>query len=150
MGVTASALVAIALVLAVLSGLVLLRRAFARVRVLPEEVALAAAWVFAVGSLVWLHAFLGNSTLLGFGAPWTWLAASHFAVAGFGALTVTALTCRVVGNARALWVLRALLLAHPVAYLVTAAGISGFTYCDELGAAGDRSHRARAGGVCLG
>jgi hypothetical protein len=30
--------------------------------------------------------------------------------------------------------LRILVIAHPVAYLVTAAGISGFHYCDELGA----------------
>lgn len=120
---------------AVFTGVALLRRAFAREELLPEEVALAAAWVFVVGSSVWLATFLSGSTLLGFGAPWSWLAASHFAAAGFGALTVTALSCRVVSDARALAVLRLLLFAHPGAYLLTAAGISGFPYCDELGAA---------------
>jgi hypothetical protein len=133
--VTGIALFAVPILLAVAIGCTLLRRALARVELLPEEAALAVAWVFVVGSLVWLHAYVSDSTLLGFGAPWTWLAASHFAAAGFGALTVTALTCRVVSDARALRVLRVLLLAHPVAYLVTAAGISGLPYCNELGAA---------------
>jgi hypothetical protein len=120
--------------IAATSGCVLLRRAFRRTELLPEELALALAWVFAVGSLVWLGAFLSGSNLLGFVAPWTWLAASHFAAAGFGALTVTALSCRVVSDVRALRILRALLVAHPVAYLVTAAGISGVPFCNELGA----------------
>ena len=123
-----------AVLLAVATGVFLLRRAFARVELLPEEVALAAAWVFVVGSLVWLEAFLSGKTLLGFGVPWTWITASHFATAGFGALTITALTCRVVSDTRALSTLRFLLVAHPVAYLVTAAGISGWPYGDELGA----------------
>ena len=127
-------LFAVAILLAVGMGCSSLRRAFARAELLPEEVALAVAWVFVVGSLVWLRAFLSGSTLLGFGAPWTWLTASHFAVAGFGALTVTALACRVVSDARALTVLRVLLVAHPVAYLVTAAGITGLPGGDELGA----------------
>jgi hypothetical protein len=130
-----NALVAITMLLAVFIGLLLLRRAFGRERLLIEEVALAAAWVFVVGSLVWLYAFLGGGTLLGFAAPWTWLAATHFAAAGFGALTVTALTCRALTNTSALQALRFVLLAHPVAYLVTAAGISGAPYCSELGAA---------------
>jgi hypothetical protein len=133
--VTGSALFAIPILLSVAMGSLLLRRAFAREQLLSEEVALALAWVFVVGSLVWLKAFVSEAALLGFAAPWTWLAASHFAAAGFGALTVTALTCRVVSDARALRILRLLLLAHPVAYLVTAAGISGFRYCDEYGAA---------------
>jgi hypothetical protein len=115
-------------------GCALLRRAFARAELLPEEVALAVAWVFVVASLVWFQAYFSGATLLGFGAPWTWLAAAHFAAAGFGALTVTALACRVVSDARALRILRVLLVAHPVAYLVTAAGISRFPYCGELGA----------------
>jgi hypothetical protein len=132
---TFSALFAVPFLLAVAMGCVLLRRALARAELLPEEVALAVAWVFAVGSLVWLQAFVSDTTLLGFGAPWTWLAAAHFAAAGFGALTVTALSCRVVSDARALRVLRVLLVAHPVAYLVTAAGISGFPFCSELAAA---------------
>lgn len=132
--VTGITLLAIPILLAVAIGCMLLRRAFARAELLPEEVALALAWVFVVGSLVWLNVFLSGSTLLGFGAPWTWFTASHFAVAGFGALTVTALTCRVVSEPRALKILRVLLVAHPVTYLVTAAGISGVPYCDELGA----------------
>lgn len=129
------ALFAAATLLAVAVGCVLLRRALARAKLLPEEVALAVAWVFVVGGLVWLQAFLSGSQLLGFVAPWTWLAAAHFAVAGFGALTVTALACRVVADARSLRVLRALLVAHPVAYLITAAGISGAPHFHELGAA---------------
>ncbi|MBX3280553.1 MAG: YndJ family transporter [Acidobacteria bacterium] len=132
---TAIALLAAPFLLAIVMGCILMRRALARPELLPEEVALAAAWIFVVGSLIWLEAFLSGSTLLGFGTPWTWLAASHFAGAGFGALTVTALTCRVVSDVRALKILRVLLFAHPIAYLITAAGISGFPYCDELGAA---------------
>ncbi len=121
--------------LAIAVGCVLLRRAFARPQLLPEEIALAGAWVYIVGSFVWLGAFLSDSTLLGFGPPWTWLTAAHFASAGFGALTVTALSCRVVSNRRALRILRTLLIMHPIAYLVTAAGITGIRYCNELGAA---------------
>ena len=119
---------------AVFVGSVLLRRAFSRTAVLPEEVALAGAWVFVVGGLVWLQVALSGSTLLGFGRPWTWLAAAHFGAAGFGALTVTALCCRVVAGGLPLRVLRGLLLVHPVAYLVIAAGITGVRYCDEVGA----------------
>lgn len=130
----AIALVAGPCLFSIMIGTWLLRRALARRRVLPEELALAVAWVFIVGSLVWLEAYLAGASLLGFDAPWTWLAASHFAFAGFGALTVTALSCRMVSDSRALRILRLLLLAHPVAYLVTAAGISGYPYCDELGA----------------
>jgi len=135
---THAAIVAILMVpalLAITVGCVLLKRAFARPELLPEEIALAAAWVFIVGSLVWLGVFLSESTLFGFGAPWSWLAAAHFAFAGFGTLTVTALSCRVVSDLRALRILRILLIAHPVAYLVTAGGILGFRYCDEMGAA---------------
>lgn len=132
---TAIAFVVVPILLAIAIGGALLRRALAREKLLPEEVALAVAWVFVAGSFVWLAAFLGGSTLLGFGEPWTWLAAAHFAAAGFGALTVTALTCRIVSGGRPLQTLRVLLFAHPVAYLVTAAGVSGVPYCDELGAA---------------
>lgn len=132
---TGLSLLAVPIGLAVAIGWTLLRRAFARRDLLSEEVALAGAWVFVVGSLIWLAAFLNGSSLLGFGPPWTWITASHFAAAGFGALTVTALTCRVVSHTRSLAILRTLLVAHPVAYLVTAAGILGFPYCDELGAA---------------
>jgi hypothetical protein len=132
---TAVALLAVPALVAIAAGVVLLRRAFSRRELLPEEVALAFAWVFVVGSLVWLEAFLTGSTLLGFPDPFTWLAASHFAAAGFGALTVTALVCRVVSSARGIIALRVLLLAHPLAYLVTAAGIAGAPHCNQLGAA---------------
>lgn len=117
-------------------GSILLRKAFARPEILPEEIALAAAWVFVVGSLVWLGVFFTGSTLLGFGAPWTWITAAHFAFAGFGALTITSLSCRMVSRRLSLSVLRFLLIAHPLAYLVTAAGIVGFRYYDEIGASG--------------
>lgn len=129
-------LLAVPALVAITVGCTLLRRAFARQELLPEEIALAAGWIFIVGSLVWLGAFLSGSTLLGFSAPWTWITAAHFAFAGFGALTVTAFSCRLVSTRRALRTLRILLIAHPIAYLVTAAGILGFRYCDEVGAAG--------------
>lgn len=128
------ALLTVPALFAIAMGWRLLRQAFNRPKILPEEVALAGAWVFVVGSLVWLGVFLSGSTLLGFGAPWSWLAAAHFAFAGFGALTVTALCCRAVSRRRALRILRILLVAHPAAYLVTAAGIRGYPCCDELGA----------------
>ncbi|WP_309398290.1 YndJ family transporter [Cerasicoccus maritimus] len=86
--------------LAIGAGALLLRRAILLPARLPEEFALAGAWVFVVGSLFWLGVFLSGSTFLGFGAPWTWLTAAHFAFAGFGALTVTALSCRVVSSRR--------------------------------------------------
>lgn len=127
-------ILAVPVLLAVFVGCHLLRRAFARQELLPEEVALAAAWVFIVGSFVWLGVYLNGSTLLGFGAPWTWLTAAHFAFAGFGAITVTALSCRVVSSSRSLRVLRTLLIVHPIAYLVTAGGILGYRFCDEVGA----------------
>lgn len=128
------AMLAVPVVLAIVAGSVLLKRAFARPKVLPEEIALAAAWVFIVGSLFWLGVFLTDSIFLGFGAPWTWLTALHFAFAGFGALTITSLSCRVVSSQKALYVLRFLLIVHPVAYLATAGGILGFRYCAEVGA----------------
>ncbi|WP_269543070.1 YndJ family transporter [Cerasicoccus fimbriatus] len=121
--------------LAIFAGSFLLRRAWLLPARLPEEFALAVAWVFVVGSLFWLGVFLSGSTFLGFGAPWTWLTAAHFAFAGFGALTVTALSCRVVSSQRALSILRILVVVHPIIYLVTAAGITGIPYCDEVGAA---------------
>ena len=127
----AMAFLALPAVAVALTGSILLRRALARPVLLPEELALAGAWVFAAGSLVWLEAALADAVLLGFGRPWTWLAAAHFAAAGFGALTITALTCRAVSVPR---LLRVVLVAHPVAYLITAAGISGFRFCNELGA----------------
>jgi hypothetical protein len=131
---TVVAILAVPVLLAITVGCGLLKRAIARPELLSEEIALAAAWIFVVGSLVWLGAFLSGSTLLGFGSPWTWITAAHFAFAGFGALTVTAFSCRMVSNRRALRILRILLVAHPVAYLVTSAGILGFRYCDEVAA----------------
>jgi hypothetical protein len=131
---TVIAILTVPVLLAIAVGCTLLRRAFARQELLPEEIALAAAWIFVVGSFVWLGVFLNGTTLLGFGSPWTWITAAHFTFAGYGALTVTALSCRVVSNRRALRTLRILLIAHPVAYLVTAAGLLGYRYCDEVAA----------------
>ena len=90
-------------------------RAAGRPVLLVEELALAVAWLFVLGSLVWLAAYLSGSTLLGFGEPWTWLTAAHFAAAGFGALTVTAWSTRAVPGPRARRVLHGLLLVHPLA-----------------------------------
>ncbi|MBC2602267.1 YndJ family transporter [Puniceicoccus vermicola] len=137
--------------LAITVGSILLWRAFMRSEVLPEELALAAAWGFIVGSLIWLGVFLRGTTLLGFGAPWTWITAAHFAFAGYGALTVTSLSCRIVSNEQALKVLRVLLIAQPVTYFVTAAGILGFRYCDEIAATSYASIFAvQLGAVALG
>ncbi len=128
------ALLVLTLPVVAVVGYRLLRRALGREKVLPEELALAAAWIFVGGGLVWLSVYLRGETLLGFTAPWTWLAAAHFGAAGFGALTITALACRAVSNAHAIALLRTLLVVHPVAYLVTAAGISGVPHCNEMGA----------------
>lgn len=118
--------------LAISVGCLLLRRALIRRQLLPEEIAFAAAWIFVVGALVWLGVFLQGSSLLGFGTPWTWITAAHFMFAGFGALTLTAFSCRSVSAPRSLKILRILLVAHPIVYLVTAAGILGYRYCDEV------------------
>lgn len=112
----------------------LLRKAFARTKILPEEVAIAVAWAFLVGGLFWWGVYLTGSRFLGFGEPGNWLAAVHFVFAGFGALTVTAFCCRAVSHARALLALRLLLAGHPIAYLTTAAGIYGVRHADEIGA----------------
>src|SRR5512139_1103494 len=102
------ALLALSLLGIALVGYRLLRRALGRAKLLPEEVALAVAWVFVGGGLVWLSVYLRGEMLLGFAAPWTWLAAAHFGAAGFGALTITALACRAVTSAHALALLRTL------------------------------------------
>lgn len=120
--------------LAVGAGCMALRRAFSRQRILPEEISIAVSWVFVVGGLFWLGVYLSGSTFLGFAAPWSWLAAAHFVFAGAGALSVSALSCRTVSHPRAVRILRLLLAVHPVAYLVTAAGIYGVRFCDEIGA----------------
>jgi hypothetical protein len=133
---TVAAVLAIPLLSAIIVGSTLLRRAISLPKQQPEEFALAFAWVFVVGSLVWLGVFLSGSTLLGFGTPWTWITSAHFAFAGFGALTITAFSCRVASDIQKRGILRILLIAHPVTYLVTAAGISGVPYCNELGATG--------------
>lgn len=130
------AILALPTLLAIAAGCILLKQAVAQPEFLPEEFALAVAWGFIVGSLVWLGVFLNGSSLLGFGSPWTWITAAHFAFAGYGALTVTSLSCRVVSSPLALKALRILLVAHPITYLVTAAGILGYRYCDEIAATG--------------
>ncbi len=121
---------------AVYIGLILLRRAFSYSEKLPEEFALAVAWVFVVGGLFWLGVYFSDSIFLGFGVPWTWLAAAHFIFAGYGALTITAMTCRVISSKLAQRWIRVLIFIHPVSYLITAGGILGYPYCDELGATG--------------
>jgi len=130
------ALLALPCIAALVLGGRQLLRALRRPQILPEELALAGAWVFAVGGLLWLGVHLRGASLLGFTAPWTWLAALHFFFAGFGALSLTALCCRATAHPRALKLLRALLLVHPAAYLITAAGIMGARACDEIGALG--------------
>lgn len=131
---TVIVLLAVPVIVSILCGLRLLRKALGRSEVLVEELGLAFAWVFLVGSLVWLGVFLWGGTLLGFSEPWTWITAAHFAFAGYGALTVTSLCCRVVSCKKSLRVLRFLLIVHPIAYFITAAGILGYPFCDEIAA----------------
>ena len=62
---TVTAFLAVLALLAIVVGWFLLRRAVANPEFLLEEFGLAVAWVFVVGSLVWLSAFLSGSTLKG-------------------------------------------------------------------------------------
>jgi hypothetical protein len=130
----ANALVAALAAVALYAGARLLREALRRPVLLVEDLALAAAWAFVLGGLVWLRAHLTGSALLGFGEPWTWLTASHFGAAGYGALTVTALVTRMVEGERARRLFIALLVAHPIAFACTAAGIAGVRVLDQIGA----------------
>lgn len=115
------------------AGLAMLREAARRPVLVLEDVMMAAAWVYPVGAAFWLEAWLTDSSRLGFGTPWTWLTASHFMAAGFGALTVSAWTTRMV-TGRARVVMHGLLLTHPVAFAAVAAGLSGVPMADEVGA----------------
>jgi hypothetical protein len=63
------AILVVPVVLAIVIGSILLKKALTKPVILPEEIALPVAWFFIVGSLVWLGVFLSESTLLGFGAP---------------------------------------------------------------------------------
>ncbi len=122
--------------LAVVGGLVRLRDALARPVILAEEVALAVACAFVAGGAVWLRAGLTESTFLGFGAPWTWLTAAHFAVAGYGALTISALSARLIRSGWSRRVMHAVLVLHPITFAFVAAGITGLPYVDRIGAVG--------------
>ncbi|RME22901.1 MAG: hypothetical protein D6798_14675 [Deltaproteobacteria bacterium] len=114
---------------------VLFRRAVRRPRLLPEELALAAAFLAVPVGAVWLWAWGTDRTLLGFGAPWTWLTAAHLHVAGCGSLVLTALTCRLLPAGRGLAVVRGLLLLHPAAFATVALGILGQPGAELAGAA---------------
>jgi hypothetical protein len=118
----------------VVAGSKMLEHAMRRPVLLIEDLALALAWVFPLGSLVWLEAYLTRSTLFGFDAPWTWLTAAHFGAAGFGALTISAWLVRTVPGQRPRRVLQGLLFVHPVVFGCVAAGITGAPYLDEIGA----------------
>lgn len=119
---------------ALLAGWVQLRRTARRSALLTEDVMLAFAWVFPVGAAFWLEAWLSDSSRLGFGAPWTWLTASHFMVAGFGALSVSAWMTRTIPTPKARRVMHGLLLLHPFAFASVAAGLTGVPFFDEVGA----------------
>lgn len=116
------------------AGARLLRAALARPVLLLEELALVLACAYPVGAAAWLWAWLEGTTLLGFGAPWTWLTAAHFFVAGAGALALTALVTRLVDARLGRRVMLVLVALHPVAFATVAAGLSGVAWADELGA----------------
>jgi len=129
----AIAILALPVLGAVTAGLMQLRNAFRRPVLLPEDLALAFAWIYPVGAAFWLEAWLTGSRRLGFEAPWTWLTAAHFLVAGFGALTVSAWMTRTVSQAGARHVLYGVLIAHPIAFAAVAAGLAGVPLADEIG-----------------
>ncbi len=110
-------------------------RALRRSVLALEDLMLALAWVFPMGAAFWIEAWLTDSSRLGFGAPWTWLTASHFMAAGFGALSVSAWMARTIPNGRARAVMHGVLLVHPVAFACVAAGLTGVPLLDEVGAA---------------
>jgi hypothetical protein len=122
--------------LGVAGGLWALRSALRRVALTLEELALAVAWGFVVGGSFWLRAFLARDSFLGFYAPWTWLTAAHFHVAGFAALTITALCVRLTPSRRGRSTLRSLLVFHPLLFAGVAAGLTGVPYVDDVAAVG--------------
>lgn len=129
----AVALLSVPVVAAGAAGFLLLREAARRPQPAAEDIMQALAWAYPIGAAVWLEAWLTGSSLLGFGAPWTWLTASHFMTAGFGALSVSAWMTRMTSG-RARLVMLAVLFAHPVAFAAVAAGLSGVPMADEVGA----------------
>ncbi|MBV1859515.1 MAG: YndJ family protein [Nannocystaceae bacterium] len=130
----AVAMLSFPVLVTVRAGWVQLRRTARRSALLPEDLMLTLAWVFPLGAAVWLEAWLSNSSRLGFGSPWTWLTASHFMVAGFGALTVSAWMTRTIPTLRARRVMYGLLLLHPLAFAAVALGLTGVPFFDEVGA----------------
>ena len=119
---------------AVAIGVVLLRRALQHTPLRLDALCLAAAWAYAVGGALWLRAWLVGQPFLGFEAPWTWLTAVHFHAAGLGSWSVSALAARFVGDVRRYRIMAGVLLAHPVAFSLVAAGINGAAGVDIAGA----------------
>ena len=120
---------------AIAAGVVQVARAARRPVLALEDLMLALAWVYPLGAAFWFEAWLTDDSRLGFGAPWTWLTASHFMVAGFGALTVSAWMARTIPKGRARTVMHGVLLLHPLAFAAVAAGLTGVPLFDEIGAA---------------
>jgi hypothetical protein len=131
---TSIAILALPAFALVVAGCWLLRELARRPLLLLEDLALVVSVFFGLGSLVWLEAYLAGATLFGFAAPWTWLTAAHFAVAGGGALALSSLLVRVLPTNRSRRVVQGLLLLHPLAFALTAAGIQGVPGLDEIGA----------------
>lgn len=129
----AVALLSLPVLGAVVAGMAMVREAARRPHLALEDLMMAFAWVYPVGAAFWLEAWLTDSSRLGFGAPWTWLTASHFMAAGFGALTVSAWLTRMT-HGRARRVMHVLLFVHPVAFAAVAAGLTGVPMADEVGA----------------
>ncbi|MEZ4426820.1 MAG: YndJ family transporter [Nannocystaceae bacterium] len=112
--------------------------ALERPRLLVDELAIAAAHALPIGGGVWLVIAASGGNLLGFGGDWALLTASHFHAAGFGAWVMAGLVARENLDAPARSTRaaqRAVLLLHPVAYGIVAAGITGAPALEQLGTA---------------
>lgn len=130
----AVALGAAVALLSVFGGLHQLRQALQRPLLAPEDFSLAFAYLFPMGAAVWGTAWLTDTSFMGFAAPWTGLTAAHFLVAGFGALTVSSWLARTISGRRARQLMSVLLVVHPLAFSLVAAGLSGYPSSDKAGA----------------
>ncbi|WP_257457900.1 YndJ family protein [Archangium lipolyticum] len=115
-----------------------LARLAGRSAFLVEELALDVALLFLPGGAVWMLAWLGDFSFLGFQGLWVLLTAIHFHFAAFGALLLVGLLGRLLWHHRAsaprAWRL------HPVpavglmgAFPLLAAGIAGNRVLEVLG-----------------
>ena len=126
-GIIGAGLVLLYLVGGVVVGLRSLQRSLSRPILQASEVGLASAWVWVVGGGVWLYVYSADTSLLGFRGSWALLTAAHFHAAGFAAVSLTSLMVRATDRGR--W----LLVIHPVAFALVAAGLAGVRVLDQIG-----------------